>query len=128
MKYLIGTWSKVGMGVLGLLVPLMVAQAVTPIAPPEGITTVESFTDRTVCAALNWLYTLALIVAVIFILLAAFKYITAGGDPEQVKSAGRSLLYAVVGIAVALLANGVPGIVNSFFEAGGDASASDFCS
>lgn len=44
------------------------------------------------------------VVAVIMIILAGFKYITSGGDANKVGSAKNTLIYAMVGIAVAALA------------------------
>jgi len=46
-----------------------------------------------------------------FILYAAFIYLTAGGDPEKVKTASNQLIYAAVAIAVALVAQGIRFIV-----------------
>ena len=58
----------------------------------------------------NWLYTIFLIVAVIFIILAAFKYLTSGGG-EEVGVAHKMLLYAAIAIAVAMLSKGIVRIV-----------------
>ena len=55
----------------------------------------------------NWLFTVLLIVAVIFILIAAFNFITAAGDPEKVKTARQFVIYALIGVVVALLARGL---------------------
>ena len=44
------------------------------------------------------------IVAVIMIIISGFKFITANGDMGKVTSARQTLLYSVIGIAVALLA------------------------
>ena len=63
---------------------------------------------------INWLFGLLIILAVIFVLVAAFKYLTSGGDPEKVKSANHSLIYAAVAVAVAILAKGIPYLVASF--------------
>ncbi len=43
-------------------------------------------------------------VAVIMVLVAAFKYITSGGDSNRISSAKSSLIYALIGIAIAGLA------------------------
>lgn len=56
----------------------------------------------------NWIFSIFLIVAVIYIILAAFKYLTSRGG-ESVKDAHKMLVYAAVAIAIAILA---PGIVN----------------
>lgn len=42
--------------------------------------------------------------AVIFIVFAGIKYITAQGDPSQISSAKQSLIYAAVGLVVVVLA------------------------
>ncbi len=40
--------------------------------------------------------------SVIMIVIGAFKFVTSGGSPEQVKSAKNTILYAVIGLIVAL--------------------------
>jgi ATP/ADP translocase len=54
----------------------------------------------------NWFFALLLTIAVIFILLAAYHYMTGSGG-EGVTKAHKMLLYAAVGIAVAVLAKGI---------------------
>ena len=66
-----------------------------------------------VCKAIGWIFTFLIITAIIFVLIAAFKYLTAAGDPEKVKSASHTLIYAAVAVAVALLAKGIPVIVGT---------------
>jgi hypothetical protein len=44
------------------------------------------------------------VVAIIMILASGFKYITSGGDSAKVSSAKSTLIYALIGIAVAVLA------------------------
>lgn len=44
------------------------------------------------------------IVAVIVIIISGFQFITANGDPAKVKTARNTLLYSVIGLAVAMLA------------------------
>ena len=52
-----------------------------------------------------------LVVAVIYIIIAAFKYLTSGGNPEKVQEATTSLIYSAIAIAVALLAWGFVNLV-----------------
>lgn len=63
----------------------------------------------------NWMFTIFIATAVIFILLAAFKYLTSGGGEETAK-AHKMLLYSAVAIAVAILAKGVVNIVQSILK------------
>jgi hypothetical protein len=56
---------------------------------------------------INWLFILLLITAVIFIIIAAFYFVTASGNPEQTAKARNFVLYALVGVLVAFLARGL---------------------
>ena len=47
------------------------------------------------------------IAAMIMIIIAGFKYVTSSGDPSNVKSAKDTLLYALVGLLVAVTAQGL---------------------
>lgn len=54
--------------------------------------------------AATWFGILVFIIALIAILYAAFLFLTSGGSEETTKSARTTLLYGLIGIAVALLA------------------------
>ena len=54
----------------------------------------------------NWFFALLITIAVIYILLAAYNYMTGAGG-EGVEKAHKMLLYAAVGIAVAVLSKGI---------------------
>jgi heme/copper-type cytochrome/quinol oxidase subunit 2 len=43
-------------------------------------------------------------VAIIMIIVSGFRYITSGGDASRVSSAKNTLIYAIIGIAIAVLA------------------------
>lgn len=45
---------------------------------------------------------LAGVVALFFIILSGFKFMTSGGDPKQVEGARSTLTYAVIGLLVVL--------------------------
>lgn len=48
--------------------------------------------------------TFSVIIAVIAVLVAGFKYITSAGDSEKVKSSTQSLIFALVGLLIVFLA------------------------
>lgn len=48
--------------------------------------------------------TFAVIIAVIAVLVAGFKYITSAGDSEKVKGSTQSLIFALVGLVIVFLA------------------------
>ena len=60
---------------------------------------------------INWIFSILIILAVVFVLVGAYKYLFAAGESEKVKSANKTLMYAAIAIAVALLAWSVPAIV-----------------
>jgi hypothetical protein len=59
----------------------------------------------------NWAFTLLLGVAVIFIILAAFKYLTARGEAKEISTAHKQVIYAAIAIAVAMASKGAVVIV-----------------
>ena len=65
----------------------------------------------------NWLFTILLLLAVLFIVLAAYKYLFSGGG-EEVGAAHKMLLYAAVAIAVAFLAKGIVFVVKELVTTG----------
>ncbi|TSC59725.1 MAG: hypothetical protein LiPW15_745 [Parcubacteria group bacterium LiPW_15] len=98
-----------------LLAPLFAGAIVTePIGQGSGtfgsLTGVTSFIEGTVLGLIKWAFW---VLAIIMVIYAAFVYLTAGGDPEKVSKASHMLLYAVVAMAVALLATILPGFVRS---------------
>lgn len=108
-KTIVGTVSGVGASLL----PVMAAAATLPPAPITTLTGFQTFICTVIAA---WMFTFLIVLAVVFVLVAAFKYLTAAGDPEKVKSAGSTLIYAAVAIVVALFARGLPLIVGSLFS------------
>lgn len=100
--------SKVSMGatVLSLLAPLFASAQFT-----GGSSVGQVFALG--CTIINLLFAVLIFLVIFFVVLAAFKYLTAGGDPDKVKAASHDLLYAAIAIVVALLAKAIPSIVSS---------------
>ena len=100
-----------------LLLPAL-ALAQTPSSPPTVLQNGIGGVGQTLCVIFIWMFYFLVILAVIFIIVAAFRYLFAAGDPEKVKAAGHALIYAAVAIAVGLIAKAVPGIVSTLLGAG----------
>jgi TRAP-type C4-dicarboxylate transport system permease small subunit len=64
----------------------------------------SSITPDTVAAALNTVYFIAGIVAVLIIIIGGVRYVTSNGDSSQVTAAKNTILYAVVGLVVIIMA------------------------
>jgi len=63
----------------------------------------------------GYIQTIFFIIATIFIILAAFKYLTAQGDEEKIRIAKQMIMYAVAAIVIALVATGVKYIIVGLF-------------
>ena len=61
----------------------------------------------------NWVFAVLIAVAVIFILMAAFDFITGQGDPEKMSSARQKIIFAAIGFGVALIATGLDNVIGS---------------
>jgi type IV secretory pathway VirB2 component (pilin) len=55
----------------------------------------------------NFLSIIAGIIAVIVIIISGLKYITSGSNPQDANNAREGVLYAVVGLVIALLAQAI---------------------
>ncbi len=124
MKKIVSFAKEFSPSIIALVLPaLTFAQSIPdPTAPsqssvPQGQLTSLQGVLQLMCTVFSWAFYFLIVVAVIFVIVAAFKYLTAAGDPEKVKSAGATLLYAAVAIGVALLARAVPLVVGSFLGA-----------
>lgn len=72
-------------------------------APPGGGLSLNNILG----AVIRILSILIGIAAVIMIMVSGFKYITAGGDSSKVTSAKNTLVYALIGLVIAALAQGL---------------------
>ncbi len=61
----------------------------------------------------DWIFTIVLVVAAIFLIVSGFLFVTAGGDPAKVQMAKQMLINALIGVAVALLAKGLVAVIRS---------------
>jgi len=62
----------------------------------------------------GWMQGIFFLLATIFILYAAFTYLTSGGDEEKTKKAKNIIVFAIIAIAVALLATAITPLVQTF--------------
>lgn len=114
--------------VLSFVGLLLLANTALGITPPSGgiggtpvpvtVTSVGGLVGI-LTGVVMWIYIIFFVIAVLFILLAAFGYLTAAGDAEKLNTAKNRIIYAVVAIVVALLAYGVDAIIRGFVVAPG---------
>ncbi|KKR09953.1 MAG: hypothetical protein UT37_C0007G0004 [Parcubacteria group bacterium GW2011_GWA2_39_18] len=82
----------------------------TTIENPLTSSNIEEVVDRVV----NFLILVFIPIAVIMILYSALMFITAGGDEARVKKAKQILTWAIVGIAILLVAKSTAVVIKDF--------------
>ena len=87
-------------------------QTPAPFINQQGPSSVSGWV-QVVLTVIKWFYSIIFIIAVFFILMAAFHFVTSKGDPAKTKTARSELMYAVVGIAVALLSYGIVAFIGN---------------
>ncbi len=105
--------KKVGIGFGAFLLPAMALAADTSI--PQVALKLDVILQN----VLNWMAGIIGLFAVVMLFYAAFMYITGGASPDAVSKAKSALIYAIVGIVVALLAWTVIPLIKSIFGLGG---------
>jgi hypothetical protein len=100
-----------------LMVVPFLASAVEPSMTIPSGTGVDIW--ALLAKALNWFFNVAIIIAAIYLVYAGWQYITAGGDDEKMKSGLNTLVRALIGVAIALLAKGLIYMVGTFITGTG---------
>lgn len=81
-------------------------------SPIENIDDVETVLQNVI----GWAQTFLFALSALFIIIAGFKYMTAGGNEDEIKTAKNMLIYALVGIVLGLIAGGVVNFINDFLQ------------
>jgi hypothetical protein len=86
--------------VLSVALPLVAnAQFSVPTVP--SLTNMSVF--QLVTRVMNWMLGILGVLAVVFFVVSGIFYITANGDQEQIDKAKNIMLYAIVGLVIALV-------------------------
>ncbi|MEK7574006.1 MAG: pilin [Patescibacteria group bacterium] len=83
---------------------------------PNPLGTTSTFAEI-IDRVTGYLIVIAAPIATLMILLAAFKILTAGDNPENLKSAKQMILWTVVGYAIILVSKGITLIIKQLLGA-----------
>jgi uncharacterized membrane protein YgcG len=91
------------------LVPHAYAVAINPVTPSGGIdpnstANAAAILDSATSNIIDILFLIGGILAILYLLWAGIKYITAGGNMDQAKVARQSIINAVIGIIIMMAA------------------------
>ena len=97
---------------LSFLAPLAFAEptppTTIPVPPPNlGLWAL-------LARALQWLFNIVIILAAIMLVYAGLQYVTSNGDEKKVGTALHTLTYALIGVAVAVLAKSLIAVIGHF--------------
>ncbi len=127
MGFLLGLWIMVALPLISFAIEpgdIPKANDLIPSAPSienkEGLLGILG-------NVVGIVYKVFFIIAVLFILIAAFNYLTAGGNEEKIKTAHKQITWAAVAIVVALLSVSFSIIIQNFIgtKSGGGANYSE---
>lgn len=107
---------------LAVCTPIINVYAVDATTPPSGGSSIDlgelnplGATCKTAeCILYNLLdiaSTIMLIIMPFIILWGAYQIMTAGGDPKKFQTGGKTILYAVIGFIIALMAKNIVSIL-----------------
>ncbi len=87
-------------------------------APPQTSISKSGWSAviSTINLARNWLFGILLAVVVVFILIGAFNFLTAGGDDNKIKKGRGIIKNAIIALVIGILCGGVILLVTSFFD------------
>lgn len=75
-------------------------------------------TLNTILKATNWIFLGVVTVSAIMAIFGGYSILTAGGNAEQVTKGRDYIRNAIIGLAVALLANAIPAVVSNVLGLG----------
>ncbi len=106
-------------GVVAMALAAVAAIGIAPVLAQsspqvdiDSVSDIEAVLNRVI----NWAFVFFFALASFFILWAGFDYLTAAGKDDKIKSAKNKLIYAAIGIAVALVARSVVGLIEAFIR------------
>ena len=104
-----------GLILAGILLPSLqsIVLAQTEVTPEELPTWSTEGVLKIINRITNWLFTFLMAAVVIMVLVSAYMFVTAGGNPEQRSKATQVLMYALIGFAIGMLAKGVIALVSA---------------
>lgn len=93
-----------------LLLPVAVLADIDPgLAPGAQNLSITQIVN----IVLNFIWPLFVGFAVIFFLIAGFQFLTAQGAPDKIATARMSVLWAVIGVVLGIIAFSIPFIVRT---------------
>lgn len=89
------------------MIPSLYLAAETFVKSPDDLGLPAVSAQGGLQSILNIVFIVLGLLAVIFVIIGGVKYILSGGDSAGIKSAKETIIYAIVGLVISLLAFGI---------------------
>lgn len=93
--------------------PVPPATVIYTDTTPHGVSGGMCCMLSSVNYVIDWIYFILLFIVIIFVILGAFNFVTSAGDTEKTTKGKNYILYAMIGLGIALLARAFPAVVQS---------------
>lgn len=110
----------------GLAVSLFAA-ATNAASMPKDVISSSDDVVKIFCAGLAWMFWGLIVLGIAMFFVGGYIYATAQGNSEKVSQATKTLTYAAIAIAIAIVARGVPILIGSFFGGSVNLSTLQVC-
>ncbi len=77
----------------------------------KGVTDIESLVEVGINPLANWITGFSMVIAVIFVIISGYTFITSMGEPEKIQKAQKGLTAALIGMVVVFVARLIVGLV-----------------
>ena len=102
--------------ILALIFSPLILMAADPYGPEDSPVKKMDDVIRILNKIVGWTYTIFFVVAAFFILYAAFTYLTAAENAENIQKAHKQIIYAIIAIVIALLSFSFDVIISNFLK------------
>jgi len=108
------TWSIVGLAIaiIGKGFTTLIQDILSPVGGGANLTSSGVVTVLNNLA--NWVFALAIVLAVIMIIWAGVLFMASSGSEEKITKARKALIWSLVGVAIAIASKGIVYLVQNF--------------
>lgn len=112
-------FSFVVVGTMAILAPVVSADL--PGAPTlcndlKGLNCQKYSLNQLIIRVINWILAITLAVDVLFIIIGGFLYITSAGNEDRAKKGKTTVINAIIGLVIIILAYVIAQVVSNFFS------------
>lgn len=102
-----------------LLEPVMASAQLPQFQCPQGLNCQDRDVNSFIRTIINWILSITLGVAVLFLIIGGFRYVISAGNEDQAESGKNTVLNALIGIVIIVLSYVIVNVVANLVSRGG---------